>query len=238
MKIEGDRLAADAGVMMARAVTEAAKAGLAGFEWGIGVPGTIGGSVRGNAGCFGGQMQDIVESTAIFDASRATTYNLQLTTLEFSYRDSIFKRHPEWVILTATLKLRRGDPAAIQERVRQITTERLAKQDIGTKSCGCVFKNIPWERKDVNREKLLAQFPVLAQFKDRPTIPASFLIDEAGLKGKRTGKVVVSAKHANFFVNEGGATAEEVAMLALMVKDTVRSKYGLELEEEIQYVGF
>ena len=116
--------------------------------------------------------------------------------------------------------------------------ERAAKQDIGTKSCGCIFKNISWSRKGVDRNILLRLFPELLIFKNSSYIPASFLIDQAGLKGKRVGRVFISPKHANYFVNDGGATAEEVVMLISIVKDTVKRKFGLLLGEEIQYVGF
>ena len=253
VRAQGEKLIVDSGVMMARAAAEAARAGLAGFEWAIGVPGTIGGSVRGNAGCFGGEMKDVVESVEIFDnlrvilrqaqdiypeRSRGTTHNLRAQQCEFGYRDSIFKRHPDWVILSVTLALQKDDPAVIQERIRAITKERASKQDIGMQCAGCIFKNIPWDRKDINREFLVEQFPELAQFRDRATIPAAYLIDAAGLKGRRVGRVVISPKHANFFVNEGGATADEVAMLISIAKDTVMRKFGIAMEEEIQYVGF
>ncbi|QQG45238.1 MAG: UDP-N-acetylmuramate dehydrogenase [Candidatus Sungiibacteriota bacterium] len=269
VKVEGERLTADAGVMMAQAVLKSAQAALSGFEWAIGVPGTIGGSVRGNAGCFGAEMKDVVESVKILDLGKSDFPRksdfliLKNTQCEFSYRDSIFKKHPEWIILSATLKLQKGDPAKIQEKIKRITAERAQKQDIGTKSCGCIFKNISWAplevsrplaaaavpsgqggpltgwaRKDINKEKILSQFPELEQFKDQPNVPASFLIDRAGLKGKSVGHVFISPKHANYFVNEGGATAEGVVTLIGIAKDTVRHKYELSLEEEIQYVGF
>lgn len=246
VKVDGERLTADAGVMMAKAVLESANVGLTGFEWAIGIPGTIGGSVRGNAGCFGGEMKDVVESVRILrskDGRSGLQDQFSLLTLnnsecEFSYRDSIFKRHPEWVILSATLKLKKGDQKEIQARIASITKERSEKQDIGSKTCGCIFKNISWTRKDINKSKLLERFPELAQFKDQPNIPASFLIDQAGLKGRRVGKVFISPKHANFFVNEGGASADEVIILIGIAKDTVRRKYGMLLEEEIQFVGF
>lgn len=234
---EGERVTVGAGVMMARAVMESAKAGLSGFEWGIGVPGTVGGAVRGNAGCFGGEIKDVVEEVEIFDASKATSYKLQAINCKFGYRDSIFKKHPEWVILSATLKLKKGNPEEIKEKIRQITLERTAKQDIGSKTCGCIFKNISWSDAG-GREEFLPKFPEAEKIKDRPNIPASFLIDSAGLKGQRFGKVVISPKHANFFVNEGGATAAEVRELIKIAKDGVRRKFGVELEEEIQYVGF
>lgn len=269
VRADGELLIVDAGVMMARAVAESARAGLAGFEWGIGIPGSIGGSVRGNAGCFGGQMRDIVEAVRVMDTSKSDflgksdllTFNN--SECEFSYRDSIFKRHPEWIILSATLRLQRGNLEEIQKEIARIVSERSTKQDIGTKSCGCIFKNIPWAplevsrpsaaavvpsgqgghltgwiRKDFGKEKLLHNFPELAQYAGRENIPASFLIDQAGLKGKRVGHVIISLKHANYFVNEGGANAEEVVILVAIAKDAVRRKYGLLLEEEIQYVGF
>lgn len=238
VRSEGEKLFADAGVMTARAVVAAAKAGLSGFEWGIGIPGSIGGSLRGNAGCFGGEMKDVAESVEIFDAGKLVRVRLYADECSFSYRHSIFKKHPDWIILSAVLSLKKGDPKLIQQKIREITEARALRQDIGTKSCGCIFKNVLWERKDIQKNELIARFPWLADFCDAENIPASFLIDRAELKGKRVGRVYVSPKHANYFVNEGGATAEEVVMLVSLVKDTVRRKFGISLEEEIQYVGF
>lgn len=237
VKVEEERLTAGAGVMVARAVLASARAGLTGFEWGIGIPGTVGGSVRGNAGCFGGEMKDIVESVEIFDVKIGQIYTLSFRDCEFGYRDSMFKRHPERIILSATLKLQKGETQKIQEKIKKIMAERSVKQDIGTKSCGCIFKNIAWEKVGIDKEKLFERFPELREFRDRPNIPASFLIDKAGLKRKRVGKVFISPKHANFFVNEGGASADEVRQLIQLAKEEVEKKYRLRLEEEIVYVG-
>ncbi len=249
VSIDGERMFVDAGVMMARAVFASVKAGLTGFEWGVGVPGTIGGSIRGNAGCFGGEVDQILETVRALEVKseklkvKSTTEFLKLfelnnTECEFEYRDSIFKRHPEWTILSATFKLKKGDPRKIQEKVRSIIFERTAKQDIGTKTCGCIFKNISWEKAGLNKEKLLERFPEFREFQNRPNLPASFLIDRAGLSGKRIGKVFISPKHANFFVNEGGASSEEVRQLIQLAKNEIEKKYGLPIEEEIVYVGF
>jgi UDP-N-acetylmuramate dehydrogenase len=259
--------------MMARAVTEAARAGLAGFEWGIGVPGTLGGSVRGNAGCFGGEMRQVVEKIQLLEfpislpsadlpqgdnfsasgrspAGRQFPNNIQIPNskfqireiskddCQFNYRDSIFKRHPEWIILSATLKLFKGNPQEIQDTIRRITTERVKKQDIGTKTCGCIFKNVSWERSDIKKTDLLRRFQEFEQFKEGIGIPASFLIDKAGLKGARTAHCSISDRHANFFVNEGGATADEVRDLIQIAKEKVCDTFGIQLEEEIQYIGF
>ena len=161
VRAEGERLIVDAGVMMARAASEAARAGLAGFEWAIGVPGTIGGSVRGNAGCFGGEIKDVVESVDVFDTLNPRPYTLYIKDCQFGYRDSIFKRRPELVVLSVTLQLQKGDSAVIQERIRAITKERAEKQDIGMQCAGCIFKNVSWERRDINADAVLKQFPEL-----------------------------------------------------------------------------
>lgn len=241
VRFEGEHMIADAGVMMARAAGEAAREGCAGFEWGIGIPGTIGGSVRGNAGCFGGEMKDVVVRVhVVMVGEDGVLSKRELSNEEcaFAYRHSLFKEHPEMVITQAVLALSPGNKEDIQDKVRAITQERVQKQSIGAQCAGCIFKNISWQRKDIDKEKLLRDFPELAQFVQRDTIPTSFLIDHADLKGKRIGRVSVSLQHANFFVNEGGATAEHVAMLIGAVKDALLRKYGVIPEEEIQYVGF
>lgn len=250
VRLEGDRLICDAGVMMARAVLGAAKAGLGGFEWGIGIPGTIGGSVRGNAGCFGREMKDVVESVEVFEvfqnslpeAGQPSAEKFRVNTLrnfecDFTYRSSVFKKHQERIILSATLRLQPGDAAAIQQEVRRITEERLAKQDIGTKCCGCIFKNTAWGREDTDKDELTGKFPEFEMFRNQPALPTSFLLDRAGLKGARVGGAVVSPKHANFFINEGAASAKDIAALIMLGKEKVREKFGVLIEEEIQYIG-
>ncbi len=238
MHVAGDRFTADAGIMMARAAAEAARVGLAGFEWAVGVPGTMGGSVRGNAGCFGGEIKDVVESVEVFDALPVKRYALGVTECNFSYRDSAFKRHPSWIVLSVTLRLRKDDPLHIRERIRLFMDRRAASQDVGAKCAGCVFKNIPWDRRDLDQVSLLSRFPDFEQFRGQSAIPVSYLIDHAGLKGLRMRGVSVSQRHANFFVNEGGAKAADVRHLIEQVASAVQKQYGLAIEEEIQYVGF
>lgn len=234
----GEELTADAGVPMAKAVALALRAGLRGFEWAIGVPGTIGGSVRGNAGCFGSEMKDVVHAVAVFNALTGATETWPGSEARFGYRQSMFKSRPELVVLSATLALGPGDPAAGLELVRDYTAHRAETQDIGTQSAGCMFKNVPWARRDVDPQRLLGRHPELAPFRQNPAIPAGFLIDQLGLKGRRVGAVKVSERHGNFFLNTGGATAEEVTILVGVAKEYVHRSYGLLLEEEIQYIGF
>ena len=238
VRIEGERMHIGAGVMMARGVTESGRAGLHGFEWGIGVPGTIGGSVRGNAGCFGGEMKDVVESVEVYDADTGSIKKFSHAECGFRYRDSVFKTHPEWVVVSAVLRLRMGDREIIQQEIRRIIQERVAKQDIGSKCCGCIFKNAEWPADPNERAALVARFPELAEFRDRPTIPSAFLIDHAGLKGTNVGNVCISDKHANFFINKGNGTSSEVMALIAHTKEKVRQKYGIELHEEIHLIGF
>lgn len=238
IRIDDKMLICDAGVMMARAVLESARAGLTGLEWGIGIPGTIGGSLRGNAGCFGGEIKDVVERVEVFDTHENVTKFLCASQCSFSYRDSLFKKHPEWIILSASFRLARGDSALSHSAIKKISNERTEKQAIGAKSCGCIFKNVSWSRKDIDKKKLLTKFPELAQFRSAEHLPVSFLIDASGLKGRRVGGVHVSWRHANYFINDAGARAEHVLILISIVKNIVRRKYGIQLEEEIQYVGF
>lgn len=238
IRVTATELIADAGAPMARAVAAAAQAGLTGFEWAIGVPGTIGGSVFGNAGCFGSEMKDVVSSVAVFNALTGATESWPGSAARFGYRSSVFKRRPELVVLSTTMALRAGDPAAGQRLIREHTAHRARTQDIGTQSAGCIFKNIPWARRDVDPERLLERHPELAPFHQNPAIPAGFLIDQVGLKGRAIGRAKVSERHGNFFLNTGGAAAEEVVMLIGLAKERVHRRYGLLLEEEIRYIGF
>lgn len=238
VEADGSRLRADAALPMARVVTESLARGLRGFEWAIGVPGTIGGSVRGNAGCFGGEMKDVVRTVTVFNTANGNIEEWSADAAEFGYRDSIFKRRPELVILAATLGLVPGDPWEGQHRVREYTAHRARTQDIGSSSAGCMFKNVPWRRRDIDGERMIGRFPELARFREHHAIPAGFLVDQAGLKGYQVGQARISERHGNFFLNTGGASAEEVVMLTGLAKERIHRAYGVLLEEEVQYVGF
>lgn len=236
--IDGEKISVDAGVMLPYLASEAARAGLSGFEWGIGIPGTVGGSIRGNSGCFGGEMKDVVESVDVFDVSNAISDKLSAVSCAFGYRDSLFKHGSNLVVISAVLALKKGEPRLIQEHMKDLVTRRVDAQDVGAKCAGCIFKNVSWDRKDIDKEALLSRFPVLKKFESGLGISAGFLIDEVGLKGKRIGGAMVSRKHANFFINTGDAKAEDVIMLIALAKERVHRKFGILLGEEIQYVGF
>lgn len=225
---------AEAGAQMARVVAESVKAGLMGFEWAIGIPGTIGGSVRGNAGCFGSEIRDVVESVEVLDSLNAQRSTLNAKQCQFGYRDSVFKHSPNLIILSASLALQAGDPKESQKLIGGYSKKRAESQDIGQKCAGCIFKNVEWSRKDLSKAELLTRFAELKQFSSSPGIPAGFLIDQLGLKETKIGEAEISRRHANYFINTGGATAEEVLMLAGLAQERVQNHYGIFLEKEIQ----
>ena len=227
------RLKAEAGAQMASVVAESIKAGLSGFEWAIGIPGTMGGSVRGNAGCFYSEMKDVVEKVSIFNPQFSKAEEFTNEQCRFGYRDSIFKHSPELIILSATLALKKGNPAESQKLIGEYSKKRLQAQDIGAKCAGCIFKNVEWSRKDIDKEKLISIFPELKQFSNQKSIPAGFLIDLLGLKGRRVGGAQISNKHANYFINIGEASAEDVMVLVALAKEKIQNHYGIFLEREI-----
>ncbi len=235
--IDGERVMADAGAIAALIAKQTADAGLEGFAWAAGLPGTIGGAVYGNSGCFGGKMQDAVERVNAFrlrDSARITLANADCA---FAYRESIFKHEPH-IILSATLRLAPAlDAEANHQRLEEVMRLRREKQPQGAFSCGCVFKNYEFhDEKDLailRRE--MSEIP--ESMLRAKTLGAGWLIDQAGMKGQRIGGMEVSDVHGNFFLNRGGGTASDVIMLISMVKRKVRDDLGIELQEEVQYVG-
>lgn len=238
VRVNGNKMEAEAPVAMARAASESIKAGLTGFEWAVGVPGTVGGSVRGNAGCFGGEMKDVVASLGVYDTATDTIETWRGIDAKFGYRTSVFKERPELVVLDVTIALAAGDAAAGRELVRGFVARRSWGQDIGVPSAGCAFKNIPWSRRDIDKDAFCKRFPDVPASGTVDGIPVGYLIDQVGLRGYRIGGAKISERHGNFIVNTGNATAEDVVILIGIAKEHVQRHYGLLLEEEIQYLGF
>lgn len=237
VRVLGNGICADAGAMLPHVAACAEAHHLAGFEWAGSIPGTIGGSVRGNAGCFGGSMSDVVELVEVYDAIHSREKKFSNQDCLFGYRESVFKKHPEYIILSATLSLRVGNAAEIRSRMNTYARHRIFTQAVGEKCAGCVFKNIPWDRYTFReRQNILSKMPELEQFKNNTHIPTAFVLDRLGLKKYAIGQAEVSSKHANFFINRGGATADEMMMLISHCKELVHRKTGILLEEEIQYV--
>ncbi|MEY4722573.1 MAG: hypothetical protein RLZZ324_86 [Candidatus Parcubacteria bacterium] len=227
----------------------AAEAGLTGFEWAVGVPGTIGGAVRGNAGAYGGDMAACVTLVRAIHRSSAAGDAPDVSILtnaecDFTYRHSKFKNEPGWIVLEATLKLApSAAPEETKARLKKILLDRKEKQPVEFPTAGCMFTNwTPPPGTDMEALKKALDLGGADQIPRTPQggIPAGWIIDRAGLKGFAVGHVRVSDKHGNFFVTDGKASADEVVQLTAAIKTKVRNMTDgvVQLTEEVEYVGF
>jgi UDP-N-acetylmuramate dehydrogenase len=228
-----NRVVADAGVNLMELVNKSVAEGLSGFEWAAGIPGSVGGAVRGNAGAYGGQMSDNLISCEVMRGSKQFIMNKK--NCGFDYRDSVFKHNSD-VIISAEFALQKGDKIALQNKILQILSDRKFKQPLEFPSAGCVFQNVLINYTNEAKVKQIGNLP--KEYLDRKKIPSAWLIEQLDLKGKIIGEAQISNKHANFIVNLGKATANDVIQLISLVKMKVRNSYGIELMEEIEYVGF
>ncbi len=213
LTIEGTRVRAGAGLKMMRLARAVADANLRGFEFGIGVPGTVGGAVYQNAGCWGKELREVfVEACGFVPGKGRQTW--KAADMKFGYRTSALRDGAlkGALVVNATVQLQRGDGEEARQTMARLTRERNETQPIKTKNCGSVFKNPPGDS-------------------------AGRLVQAAGLKGTRVGKAVVSTLHGNFIVNEGGAKASDVRALIEKVQTEVRRRFGAELETEVEMVG-
>lgn len=223
-KISDCIVEASAGCSTVALAQETMKVGLTGFEWGVGVPGSIGGAVRGNAGIPSGEMKDSVQKVEVYRDGEV----IELSNVEcaFGYRDSIFK-HNNDIILRVWLSLQKGTNVDLQKKVFEYIDHRNKTQPKGF-TAGCIFKNVPC--KTISSEILLK---IPSEFVQKGIIPAGWLVDQAGMKGHVINNAQVSDVHANFIVNTGGATAQDVLNLIELIKEKVYTKFGIELEEEV-----
>lgn len=222
-----------AGVPLAKVVRTAAEAGLAGMEWASGIPGTFGGAVRGNAGAFGGETKDVLESVQVLNAENLEIIECTQDECEYGYRSSKFKHNPHFVILSGRIRLKKGDAAEIQKKGQEIIAGRVAKQPQGG-SAGSFFINPV-----VDKDELIAEFEKEKGVKSKEhKVPAGWLIEKADLKGKRIGGAQVSDIHPNYILNVDKATAEDVIILSSFIKQQIRDKFGVQLREEVQFLGF
>ncbi|MBU1178785.1 UDP-N-acetylmuramate dehydrogenase [Patescibacteria group bacterium] len=227
-----------AGSFLSKLIAETVAVGLTGLEWAVGIPGTIGGAVCGNAGAFGLETANSVQTVEALDCDNLTIKQFNNSGCDFCYRSSVFKYSDNLIILSAVFSFKKEDKKDIQKRLIDYAKQRTQSFGAGQKCAGCFFKNVNWKRKDINKNKLLENFPELKQFSDKPKISTGFLIDFVGLKGKKIGDAAVSDEHANFILNTGNAKAEEIMMLSGLIKDKIYSRYGFLLEEEVKLVGF
>lgn len=232
--IDGTTVVAEAGAMSAAVARQTASAGLQGMEWAISLPGTIGGASRGNAGCFGGEMKDVVRSVTV--ARDGATVELSAADLQYGYRESAIK-HSDDVILSVTMELKPGDREALLKKLDDTLAKRKASQPLYAGSAGCMFKN--YDATEEEMQRLAAKIDVLPpEMLASRRVSAGWLIDKLGLKGTKIGSAQISPEHGNFIVNLGGATASDVVQVVALVKTRARNEFGIQLQEEVQYMGF
>ena len=234
ISVEGNVLKVEAGVALIKAINTASEAGLSGIATLAGIPGTIGGAARGNAGAFGTEIGPHVSYIEALDSQSGEIKKYSQKECDFGYRTSYFKKNSSLIVLTIALELKKGNSDEIKALVGDTITRRTSRGLHGVKSAGSYFMNPVVEDKELCRE--FEQEKGVKQKDDK--LPAGWLIQRAGLCGKRMGGAMVHGEHANYIVNTGEATAENVIMLVSLVKQQVRDKFGVQLQEEINYVGF
>lgn len=223
------RVHAAAGVLLQDLVDRTISEGLAGLETLTGVPGWVGGAIYGNAGAYGHSIHERVRSVRILDGPGIRV--LDNAECEFRYRDSVFKRHKDWTILSVDLELDRGDAVELQARAATIRKIRDEKYPPTMRCAGSIFKNL-----------ILADLPetVRAQVPEKVIregkVPSAYFLEEAGAKGIVRGGVKVANYHANLIYSEAGGTARELRELIAELKARVRERFGIDLEEEVQYI--
>jgi UDP-N-acetylmuramate dehydrogenase len=217
LEADGCCVTVESGMVLPVLARRTAKAGLAGLTWGCGVPGTVGGAIANNAGCYGAAMSDHLVSVRTVDAA-GIVREWPAAALTFAYRSSPFKGKAggrpavQAAILGATFRLLPGDAPALLGQVAGWLEQRAATQPLDHPSAGSFFKNPPGDF-------------------------AGRLIEAAGLKGLAHGEAQVSTKHANFFINQGHATATDLYLLALAVRRAVEERTGVRLEREVELIG-
>lgn len=233
----GDNTAfAEAGMPMGALLNKLAFLSLSGLEWAAGLPGTLGGAIFGNAGALGGEMAGAVMSVEVFDSRTHDIKEYRKDICDFGYRRSLFKNEKYLVILGATLKLINGSQPEIMFKMAESVKSRAHHQPLAFRSAGCAFKNIDLTASQ-EAKHLVENSEEFQGFKNAKFLSAGMLIDKAGLKGLKTGGATISEKHGNFILNADSARAEDIFWLIQIVKNKVLEKYGVLLEEEIQYIG-
>ena len=215
----------EAGVLLSAVASAAAKNGLTGLEWAVGIPGTVGGAIYGNAGAFKKNISASIKKAEILDVRNLKIKKFKKQDCKFNYRDSIFKHKKNLIILSAELQLKKGNKKEVQKKLKECLDYRKQTQPLEFPSAGSIFKNP-------------SPTQILKKFRRAKNFSAGELIEKCGLKGKRTGGAKISEKHANFIVNLGGAKAKDVKKLINLAKKKVKKKFGITLAEEIQHLGF
>ena len=211
IRFEGNAIYAEAGVPSPKVARFAALHEVAGAEFMAGIPGTVGGALAMNAGCYGGDAWDIVESVTTLDRAGQLRQRTRAN-YDIGYRTVVLREAGDEWFIAARFKLPRGDSMKSRETIKQLLEQRIAAQPLGQPNAGSVFRNPPGDF-------------------------AGRLIEECGLKGRALGAAMISEKHANFIVNTGNARAADIEMLIETAHRAVKQKFGIDLEREVRIIG-
>jgi len=228
---ESTCLGAECGAALQALVDFSVARGLQGFETMTGIPGSVGAAIYGNAGAYGHSMMERIRSVRFYDGSGVREFSN--AECEFRYRESVFKRRRDWVILRAEFRMEPGDAAALTETAIKIREIRDKKYPPTMKCAGSIFKNL-----------LLADLPERIARGLPPTaiiegkVPSAWFLEQVGAKGMREGDIQVAAYHANLIYNDGAGTAHDLVNVIACLKARVQERFGIAIEEEVQYVGF
>jgi len=231
---DGARVEAEAGVALQDLVDALIARGLRGLETMTGIPGWVGGAVYGNAGAYGHSIQERVESVRYLDSQAGDGHAVReigVTQCGFQYRESVFKQHKDWVVLAVRLHLEPAEASELRATADGIMKIRNAKYPPEMRCAGSIFKNLLWSQIP---EPLRAQIP--AEVVREGKVPAAYFLEVAGAKGMKDGDIQVADYHANLIYNGGNGSAQQVRRVIQTLKARVAERFGLELEEEVQYL--
>lgn len=216
-----------AGTNLLTAIRSMGAQGWGGSEKLAGIPGTIGGAVRGNAGAFGPEIKDFIVKVRALNGETGEVKEFQNAECDFSYRHSFFKDNPKWIITRAVLQLQKLEPAESKRLMDETIAEREKRHLQNVRAAGSFFMN------PVAPQEIIAMFETEKGVKSRESrVPAGWLIEKAGMKGATVGGAIASLQHPNYIVNQGNATAQDVQALAEQVKRRVNERFGVVLREE------
>lgn len=237
-QVDGASVHCGSGLSTMDLLKQAARQNLGGIEFMAGIPGNVGSAIRGNAGAWGHAFSEVVTDVELYRDGRRE--HVKPETLGFAYRYSILREKP-WIVLGATVRLQPRPQNTIQAEAAKIIADREARLPTEP-SIGSIFKNIELANLPADRTRLLkaldvteAEFHAKAKYK----LPVGFLTEHLDLRGTRVGGAMLSHKHGNVIINpDGTATADDVVQLIAIVKTRIRDQLGIQLQEEIQYVGY
>ena len=221
---------ADAGGSLQALVDLTLEHGLEGMHTLTRIPGSVGGAVYGNAGAYGHQIDEFVERVDFLDSEEVRSFGP--AECEFEYRESVFKRRKDWLILGVRLVLPHGEAQALRARAAEIREIRDQKFPPSMRCAGSIFKNLHLDSLPASAAAIVPERAVHSG-----KVASAFFLEQVGAKGMQNGGIEIASYHANLLYNQGGGTAAQIRELVMELKARVRGRFGFDVEEEVQYVG-